>query len=68
VLHGQLPERFFQGPERLEVVGIAADEYQFFVFDVGDRTEAVVLQFEDVVGIVDGLAIRVKRMGWMRRA
>jgi hypothetical protein len=55
VLNGQFAERFLQRMERLEVVAVAADEFAFSVFDVSQRSEAVMFQLEDVVGVVEWL-------------
>jgi hypothetical protein len=37
-----------------ELVAVAGDQLAFADLDVGDRTEAVVFEFENVVGIVKG--------------
>ena len=41
--------------ERLEVVAVTRDELASPFFDVSQRPEPVMFQFEDVVGIVEGL-------------
>ena len=52
VLHGQLTK---DGSERREsqAVLIAGDQFTFTVLDVGERSEAVVFQFEDEIGMVE---------------
>ena len=65
VLDGQFIERLLQVIEGLEVFQVAGDQLAFAGLDVGDRAEAVVFQFENVVGIVERLW-RSCRMGWMR--
>jgi hypothetical protein len=46
---GQSVQRFPETFERLEVVQIAADEFAIAIFDIRNRTEAVMFEFEDVV-------------------
>jgi len=55
VLDGQFIERLLQVIEGLEVIQVARDQLALAVFDVGDRAEAIVFQFEDVVGVVEWL-------------
>jgi len=52
VLDGQSRQRFLQRcePEMLQVAG---NEFALTAFDVHQRSKAVVLQFEDVIGIVE---------------
>ena len=53
-LDRQLIERFLQEIEGLEVLQVAGDQLAFAGLDVGDRAEAVVFEFEQIVGIVKG--------------
>jgi hypothetical protein len=53
VLYQHLPERFLQGRERLELIQVAGDQLAFTGLDVGDRAEAVVLQLEQILWIVE---------------
>jgi hypothetical protein len=53
VLDGQLIERFLQEIEGFEVVQVATDESARAVLDVGYCTKTIMLQFENVVRIVE---------------
>jgi hypothetical protein len=53
ILDGQLIERFPKEIEGFEVVQATADEPARAVLDVGNCTETIMLQFENVVGIVE---------------
>ena len=55
ILYRQFVERFLQRLEGLEVVQVPRDQFAFAIVDVGERPEAVVLQFKNVIGIVEGL-------------
>jgi hypothetical protein len=50
----------------LELIQVAGDKLALGGVDVGERPQAIVFQFEDVVGSSNGLAIRERRIGWMR--
>jgi len=54
VLDGQFIERLLQVIEGLEVIQVTGDQLAFAGLDVGDRAEAVVFEFENLVGIVKG--------------
>jgi hypothetical protein len=54
VLHGQFGESGLQRFEP-EILQVALDQLAIAVLQVHHRAEAVVLQFEDVIGIVKGL-------------
>jgi hypothetical protein len=55
ILNEQFGERFLEKCEQLESVAVTADEFAFVVFDVSQRPEAVVLQFEDVIRVIERL-------------
>jgi hypothetical protein len=52
VLHGQLTKDGAEGGKP-QVILVAGDQFTFTILDVRKRTEAVVLQFEDVVRMVE---------------
>src|SRR5271166_7074769 len=52
-LYRQLVEGFLQRLERLEAVQVPRDQFAFASIDVGERSEAVVFQFENVLGIIE---------------
>ena len=53
-LHGQLRHNSPEGLEA-EILQLAGDELALAVLEVGDSAEAVMLQFKDVVGMVERL-------------
>jgi len=48
-------EGFLQRLKRLEAIQVSRDEFAFASVDVRERTEAVVFQLKDIIGIVKGL-------------
>jgi hypothetical protein len=40
--------------ERFELVAVAADEFARAIFDVGECAKSVVLQLEQIVGVIEG--------------
>jgi len=50
-LHGKFRERSSQ-QDKFELIQIAGNQFALAVLDVCDGAEAVVFQFEDVVGII----------------
>jgi hypothetical protein len=71
ILYRYLSERFLQRHERFELVAVAGDQLAFTGLDVGDRAEAVVLQLEQILWIVERLCdagngeIRPYRRRWL---
>jgi hypothetical protein len=63
-----LVERFLHMPERLQVIAVAAYEFALAIFDISERSQPMVFQFEDVLGSSSDFATRIKRIGWMRGA
>jgi hypothetical protein len=63
-----LVERFLHMPERLQVIAVAAYEFALAIFDISERSQPMVFQFEDVLGSSNDFATRIKRIGWMRGA
>jgi hypothetical protein len=63
ILYRYFSERFLQRHERFELVAVAGDQLAFTGLDEGDRAEAVVLQLEQILWIVERICHAGKAHG-----